>query len=134
MTKEVRFYSNDNDFKIGFVSGLIDSEGYLQVLGRLDNRMISGGENIYPEEIERAILEHPQVESVVVAAKNDAEFGQRPVVFCKASASPAELREFLIDRLPRFKIPKDWRAWPKDLPDSLKINRVFFAKAAEKAL
>ncbi len=112
--------------------GFLDPQGYLHVLGRLDNRLISGGENIYPEEIERALLEHPDVEQVLVAAKDDAEFGQRPVAFVKMRAdcelAPERLQDFLRDRLLRFKVPKDWRQWPHDLPETLKINRSFFAK------
>lgn len=110
--------------------GSLDSQGYLNVLGRLDNRLISGGENIYPEEIEKALLEHPQIESVVVVAKNDEEYGQRPVVFLKMSSdiNTQELQSFLTDRLERFKIPKDWRRWPSGVPESFKINRSFFAK------
>ena len=110
--------------------GYLDNQNYLHVLGRLDNRLISGGENIYPEEIERALLEHPQIESVVVVAKNDEEYGQRPVAFVKMQSVlvPQELQNFLRDRLARFKIPKDWREWPANMPESLKINRSFFAK------
>lgn len=115
--------------------GHLDSQGYLHVLGRLDNCFISGGENIYPEEIERALLEHSQVESVIVVPKNDEEYGQRPVGFIKMQAGydlkPAELQGFLGERLLRFKIPKDWRAWPNNLPETLKISRSYFAKLVE---
>ena len=102
----------------------------LNVLGRLDNRLISGGENIYPEEIERALLEHPQVESVVVVAKHDEEYGQSPVAFVKIQSvlKAQELQDFLQDRLKRFKIPKDWREWPEGVPEKFKIDRSFFAK------
>ena len=110
--------------------GFLDAKGYLNVLGRLDNRLISGGENIYPEEIERALLEHPQVESVVVVAKHDEEYGQSPVAFVKIQSvlKAQELQDFLQDRLKRFKIPKDWREWPEGVPEKFKIDRSFFAK------
>lgn len=115
--------------------GHLDSHGYLHVLGRLDNRMISGGENIYPEEIERALLENSEIESVVVVAKNDEEYGQRPVVFIKMQPGFEldfdRLQGFLAERLPRFKIPKDWRIWPSNFPDTPKISRLHFAKLLE---
>ncbi|MEI6805627.1 MAG: AMP-binding protein [Myxococcaceae bacterium] len=115
--------------------GHLDSLGYLHVLGRRDNRMISGGENIYPEEIERVLLEHPEVDSVVVCAKNDEEFGQRPVVFVKMQPDfeldSENLKNFLLERIERFKIPKDWRPWPSDFPDTPKISRSFFAKLVD---
>jgi O-succinylbenzoic acid--CoA ligase len=112
--------------------GYLDSFGYLHVLGRRDNRFISGGENIYPEEIERVLLGHSDIDSVIIAAKNDEEYGQLGVAFVKLRAGckldSKQLQDFLRERIERFKIPKNWRPWPSELPDSLKINRSFFAK------
>lgn len=112
--------------------GYLDSQGYLQVVGRIDNRFISGGENIYPEEIERALLENPQVDSVVVVAKPDLDYGQSSVVFVKMRAGfeldADSLQGFLRERIARFKVPKDWRLWPIDVPEGLKLSRAFFAK------
>ncbi|MBL4818506.1 MAG: AMP-binding protein [Deltaproteobacteria bacterium] len=100
--------------------GRIDSDGYLHVLGRRDNRMISGGKNIYPEEIERALLEHPDIERALVVAKADPEFGQKPAAFVKLSHAnelkPIELQAFLRDRLEGFKVPKYWHSWPPKTP------------------
>jgi O-succinylbenzoic acid--CoA ligase len=85
----------------------------LEVFGRKDNMMISGGENIHPEEIERVLLEHPDVERVMVVAKPDPEYGERPVAFVK-SVNGYEFESWLRERMPAFKVPKDWRPWSSE--------------------
>ena len=54
-----------------------DTEGDLFLCGRIDDMVVSGGENVYPIELENIILQHPEVESVVVFGIPDQEFGQR---------------------------------------------------------
>ena len=63
--------------------GQLDKEGYLTVTGRRDNMFISGGENIHPEEIEKALLSIKGVAQAIVVPKEDKEFGQRPIAFIK---------------------------------------------------
>ncbi|MBW2108894.1 MAG: o-succinylbenzoate--CoA ligase, partial [Deltaproteobacteria bacterium] len=63
--------------------GRMDTDGYLTVLGRKDNMFISGGENIFPEEIERRLRAVPGVEQATVVRVKDTEFGFRPVAFVK---------------------------------------------------
>lgn len=82
----------------------------LQVLGRLDNMFVSGGENIQPEEIERILQRHEQVEQVFVLPIDDVEFGQRPVAMVKFKTAFCEsavknLQVFLTDKLEKFKRP-----------------------------
>ncbi|MDG2953236.1 o-succinylbenzoate--CoA ligase [Bisgaard Taxon 10/6] len=82
----------------------------LQVLGRLDNMFISGGENIQPEEIERILQCHEQVEQAFVLPIDDAEFGQRPVAMVKfktrfSESAVKNLHVFLADKLEKFKRP-----------------------------
>ena len=82
------------------------NEGYA-IVGRKDNLFISGGENIQPEEIERHILNHPDIIDAIVIPKKDPEFGMRPVA-CIQSIRPITLKElqfFLQKSLPKFKIP-----------------------------
>lgn len=99
--------------------GQRDAKGKLSVIGRKDNMFISGGENIYPEEIERELLNYNGIRQALVVAKADQEFGHRPVAFVDSAKqySNAQLTKFLEKRLPRFKIPVEFRAWP-----SLKIT------------
>ncbi len=80
----------------------------LRILGRKDRMLISGGENIYPEEIEKAFLSLTEVASVHVQKRFDEEFGERPVAMISLSSTceiPL-LCEKLLDFLPKFKIPQ----------------------------
>lgn len=86
------------------------SNGELVITGRRDNQFISGGENIQPEEIERIIETHPQVQQAVVLPLVDPEFGQRPVAMVAFYPSfskdlVADLKVFLLDKLEKFKHP-----------------------------
>ena len=61
--------------------GYINPDGYIFILGRSDNMIVSGGENVYPEELERVLLKNPLVENVAVIGIADKEFGQRLKAF-----------------------------------------------------
>ncbi len=103
-----RAYTPDGWFATGDI-GYLDAEGYLYVLDRRSDLIISGGENVYPAEIEAALLAHPAVQEAGVCGAPDAAWGQVPVAFvvlhAGAAAAPAELRAFLADRLARYKVP-----------------------------
>ncbi len=101
-------------------AGRIDADGRLHVTGRRDNQFISGGENIYPEEIERCLLDVSGVRRAIVIAVPDAEYGQRPVAvvdgdFASGDLPVAMIRTALQERLPKFKIPDAIYSWPEDL-------------------
>ena len=89
--------------------GLLDAAGGLRVLDRRDDLIISGGENIYPTEVESVLLEHPAVAEAGVTGLLDREYGRRPAAWLVRSpggrADVEELRRFCSDRLARFKIP-----------------------------
>jgi len=110
--------------------GFIDSDGYLTVAGRKDNLFISGGENIYPEEIEATLLNFPEIEEAVVVPLADEKYGFVPVAFVRSN------REFDQNRmwsLEKFKKPKKIYPWPADYKKTgLKINRLYFIKLAQK--
>jgi fatty-acyl-CoA synthase len=86
----------------------IDDEGYHYIEGRKKNMYVSGGENVYPAEIEDAVASHPAVEEVVVVPVPDQQWGQvgRAVVQGDRSLDIEDLREFLDGRLARFKHPR----------------------------
>jgi O-succinylbenzoic acid--CoA ligase len=92
--------------------GVLDSAGVLEVLERRCDLIISGGENIYPTEIERVLLEHPAVREAAVAGRADAQYGQRPIAWLVVAPGqqldPAEIRRFCADRLAAYKIPIDF--------------------------
>ena len=90
--------------------GTADEDGYVSVVDRIKDVIISGGENIYPAEVENALLSHPAVAECGVIGTPDGRWGEvgRAVVVLRAgeSASEAEILGFLEGRLARYKIPK----------------------------
>jgi O-succinylbenzoic acid--CoA ligase len=106
--------------------GTLDASGRLRVLGRTDRMFVSGGENIQPEEIERALERQEGVERAVVVSVPDPEYGRRPVAFIRgeAAATPAALRAALRDHLPGFKIPDALHFLPSEAESKgLKVDR-----------
>ncbi len=96
----------------------------LEVLGRKDRQFISGGENIQPEEIERALCSLPGIRQASVLPIADAEFGQRPVAFIDGEAGHYfvdSIREKLQDVLPRFMHPVRILEYPSS-DSSIKLN------------
>jgi fatty-acyl-CoA synthase len=92
--------------------GRLDEDGYLYIVDRLKDIIISGGENIASSEVERVLDEHPAVEEVAVVGRPDARWGEVPVAFVVCGAappSPAELEGFCRGRLSGFKTPKAFR-------------------------
>ena len=86
--------------------GSIDECGYLTLRDRSKDVVISGGTNIYPREVEEALLEHPGVSEASVVGAQDAEWGEIVVAFVVGESSPAELDAHLLQRIARFKRPK----------------------------
>ncbi len=90
--------------------GYLDEQGYLYVLDRRRDLIISGGENVYPAEIEAALLEHPAVLEAGVCGIPSESWGQVPVAFVvlREGYAPAEddLLEYLATRLARYKRPQ----------------------------
>ncbi len=111
--------------------GFIDDNQDLHVLGRLDSMFISGGENVYPESIERELLSYPDIEEAMVVARPHEEYGQCPVAFIKfktdVDLDQEALVAYLEKRLARFKIPRQFLPWPSDVPSNgIKIPRSWF--------
>lgn len=92
--------------------GVLDAGGSIEVLERRCDLIISGGENIYPSEIERVLLEHPAVIEAAVGGRADADYGRRPVAWLVATPGqgldPVEIRRFCADRLAGYKIPVEF--------------------------
>lgn len=107
--------------------GHVDESVFLHVTGRVDHQFISGGENIQPETVERALEALPQVARAAVVPVPDDEFGQRPVAFVEPAPgtafAPGCYRSGLQGRLARFKHPDRYLLWPDDLPRSMKVDR-----------
>jgi acyl-CoA synthetase (AMP-forming)/AMP-acid ligase II len=86
--------------------GSFDARGYLTLHDRSKDVVISGGSNIYPREVEEALLEHPGVSEACVVGAPDAEWGEVVVAFIVGAADPDDLDAHLLARITRFKRPK----------------------------
>ena len=90
--------------------GYRDEEGDLFVLQRREDLIVSGGENVYPAEVERVLRSHPQVAEAVVFGAPDAQWGQRAAALVQpahgASISDDGIGRFLRERLASYKIPR----------------------------
>jgi malonyl-CoA/methylmalonyl-CoA synthetase len=103
-------FTDDGWFRTGDI-GEHDADGYLRLVGRARELIITGGLNVYPREVEDVLLEHPAVAEVAVAGVADAEWGEVVtawVVPARAASPPAaaELAGFAAERLARFKCPR----------------------------
>jgi acyl-CoA synthetase (AMP-forming)/AMP-acid ligase II len=91
--------------------GVVDADGFVHVTGRVKDLIIVSGENVLPIEIERVLVEHPQVAEAAVVGVADGTRGEKPIAFITArgGAAPAatELREFCRARLAGYKVPRD---------------------------
>lgn len=90
--------------------GSVDDEGYVTLRGRLHDRIVRGGENIYPIEVERALLSHPGVRDVAVVGVPDRRWGEivAAVIVATDPASPPssdDLRAHARERIAPFKVP-----------------------------
>jgi long-chain acyl-CoA synthetase len=101
--------------------GSMDEDGFLTLRDRSKDLIISGGANIYPREVEEALLRHPAVAEVSVIGAPDAKWGESVVAFVVAApgaaCDPAELDAHCLAQIARFKRPKDYRfvdALPKN--------------------
>jgi len=93
-------------------AGEIDAQGHLHVVGRIDDLINTGGERVWPQEVETALREHRKVADVGVGGRLDAEWGQRVVAFVvpvDPSSPPSleELRDFAAGRIGRHKAPRE---------------------------
>jgi acyl-CoA synthetase (AMP-forming)/AMP-acid ligase II len=90
--------------------GYLDGEGYLYLTDRIRDMIISGGENIYPAEVEAALKRHPAVLDSAVVGMPDELWGERVVAFVQkrdgATVQPEELIEFMRTNMAKYKCPK----------------------------
>ena len=98
--------------------GHFNAAGFLYVDGRKDEMIISGGENIFPQEVEQVYAAMPGIEAVAVVGQADATWGQRPVAFIVGQAQPAQkLIDYGDAHLAHYKVPKEYHfvaALPKN--------------------
>ncbi|MEH2174886.1 2-succinylbenzoate--CoA ligase [Nostoc sp.] len=117
---------NQTDFQVDDL-GFLDEQGYLNIVGRNSDKIITGGENIYPAEIESAIQSTQMVADICVVGIPDKHWGQALTAIYipkKSDTSALKIQTLLKDKLSKFKIPKYWIS-QQNLPRNSqgKINR-----------
>lgn len=125
--------ANEKSFKNGWLYtgdlGYLDEEGFLYVVDRRTDLIISGGENIYPAEIEDVLQKMPQIKEAGVIGKKDAEWGEVPIAFV-VSNSPVteeEILTFSAKYLAKYKLPKEiyfLEELPRNASNKLVKNRL----------
>jgi fatty-acyl-CoA synthase len=89
---------------------MLDTEGYCNIVGRIKDMVIRGGENIYPREIEEFLYRHPKIQDVQVIGVPDPKYGEELCVWVKLKtgeeASAEEIRKFCEGQIAHFKIPR----------------------------
>jgi len=106
--------------------GYLDGDGYLFIVDRAKDMVITGGFNVYSTEVEQAVMQHPAVQDCAVVGLPDEKWGERVTVVVQLrpgiDAAGDEIRAFARERLGGVKAPKQVEIWP-DLPRS-KVGKV----------
>ena len=109
---------HDGWYRTGDI-GLRNADGYIWVHERKSNLIISGGENVYPAEVERVLLEHPDVAECGVIGRPDAKWDEVPVAYVirrtNSGVEAEALKAHIQGQLARFKVPRDI-VFVEDLP------------------
>jgi fatty-acyl-CoA synthase len=91
--------------------GHLDEGGRLFIDSREDDMIVSGGENVYPGEVEELLAQHPNIADAAVIGVEDADFGQRLKAFVVTSGgaelSEDEVKGYVKERLARYKVPRE---------------------------
>ncbi len=114
-------------------TGFLDPDDHLHATGRLDDRIVTGGENVDPLAVENALLDHPAVAAACVVGVDDPQWGQRvsAVIVARAPSEPEQLRAHLEGRIARFAVPRSWifadaiPVTPAGKPDRRAARRLF---------
>src|SRR5207302_472666 len=91
----------------------MDEDGYLNIVGRIKDMIIRGGENIYPREVEEFLYSHPDIADVQVIGVPSERYGEEVMAWVKlregAAASPDELAAWCKGKIATYKIPRHWK-------------------------
>lgn len=112
------YWKNENATRETIVDGWFhtgdvvkrDSDGFLYVVDRIKNMYISGGENVYPAQVEHILGQHPKIDEIAIIGVPDEKWGESGKAFVVLkkgeSFSLEEMREYCLDKLAKYKIPK----------------------------
>ena len=123
----------------------MDDEGYVNIVGRIKDLVIRGGENIYPREIEEFLYRHPKVQDVQVVGLPDQRYGEelcawiivKPGVIVEEPATEDEIRDFCKGQIAHYKVPKYIRfvaAFPMTVTGKIQKFRIREAMTDELGL
>jgi fatty-acyl-CoA synthase len=88
----------------------MDADGYVNIVGRIKDMVIRGGENVYPREIEEFLFRHPKVEAAQVVGVPDPKYGEELCAWVKlksgTTATPEEIQDFCRGQIAHYKIPR----------------------------
>lgn len=132
-TPSLKDFYNTNDLFY------VDENGFYFCNGRADDMFISGGENIYPSEIEMVLETHPDVDSAVVIALDDDIKGSKPYAFVTLKQNKnfdeAKLKDYMLQNSPTYHLPrKIWQLQELPLTLAFKIDRRSLKLTAQKLL
>jgi long-chain acyl-CoA synthetase len=116
-----------------------DENGFHYFVGRTDDMFVSGGENIYPADVERMLERHPDVAQAAVVAIDDEIKGQKPVAFviAKAGHKPSEdaVKQFALANAPAYQHPRFvWFVDELPLASTNKVDRAALKRMAEQKI
>jgi fatty-acyl-CoA synthase len=119
--------------------GIMDDEGFVQVVGRIKDMIIRGGENVYPREIEEFLFTHPDIQDAAVFGVPDQKFGEQVAVWIQAkegaTLNEEAVREFCQGQIAHYKVPRYIR-FVDEFPMTVtgKIQKFMMRDEMEKAL
>jgi fatty-acyl-CoA synthase len=119
----------------------LDADGYANIVGRIKDMVIRGGENVYPREVEEFLYQHPAVGDVQVVGVPDARYGEELCAWVRLregqEVSGEELRQWCRGRIASFKIPRYWKfvdAFPMTVTGKVQKFKMREASVAELGL
>jgi len=117
----------------------MDEEGYLNIVGRIKDMIIRGGENVYPREIEEFLYSHPKIQDVQVIGVPDEKYGEEIMAWVKLregqTATAEEIRDYCRGKIAHYKIPRHVRfvdAFPMTVTG--KVQKFLMREESVKAL
>src|SRR5262249_21186388 len=116
-----------------------DADGFHYFVGRTDDMFVSGGENIYPADVERMLERHPGVSQAAVVPIDDEIKGQKPVAFVVAKAAPRpdedEIKRFALANAPAYAHPRFvWFVDELPLASTNKVDRAALRRLAQERM
>lgn len=112
------YFNNEEATKSSFTSGwlktgdlgYLDEDGFLYIVDRRSDLIVSGGENVYPTEIENILLNHPDIKEVAVVKQADKKYGHIPIAFVvlKKKVDNPNFKLYVKDKLARYKQPREY--------------------------